>query len=200
MRTIARVLRLSRRTVRKYLEPVAAPRGGGGGWEEKIDWEHVRQEVNGKGTTIKQIGREVASEIEYVKFWRAFRERVGPQGVAVTIRLAHKPGEKPQVDFCNGLFITDPVSGNKTLTQFFLGVLPFSSYTFGEFVLDQKLPTFIGVQERMFAHRWRSHPVPSGRQSKKRRSVRRSLRSRCQSDLLRLCQSHGLCRPASAAL
>lgn len=25
-----------------------------------------------------------------------------------------------------------------------------SSYTFGEFVLDQKLPTFLGVQERMF--------------------------------------------------
>jgi uncharacterized protein YjiS (DUF1127 family) len=44
------------------------------------------------------------------------------------------------------------VTGNKTLTQFFLGVLPFSSYTFGEFVLDQKLSTFIGVQSRMFAY------------------------------------------------
>ena len=33
-----------------------------------------------------------------------------------------------------------------------MGVLPFSSYTFGEFVSDQKLPTFIGVQERMFAY------------------------------------------------
>jgi len=153
IRTIARVLRLSRRTVRKYLEPAAAePTGGGGGWEETVDWEHVRQEVNGKGTTVKQIGREVAPEIEYVKFWRAFRERVGPAGAQVTIRLQHKPGEKTQVDFCDGLFITDPVSGNKTLTQFFLGVLPFSSYTFGEFVSDQKLPTFIGVQERMFAY------------------------------------------------
>ena len=151
IRTIARVLRLSRRTVRKYLEPVAEATGGGG-WEETVNWEHVRQEVNGKGTTVKQIGREVAPEIEYVKFWRAFRERVGPPGAAVTIRLAHKPGEKTQVDFCDGLFLTDPVSGKKTLTQFFLGVLPFSSYTFGEFVSDQKLPTFIGVQERMFGY------------------------------------------------
>ena len=126
---------------------------GGGGWEEKVDWEYVRQEVNGKGTTVKQIGREVAPEIEYVKFWRAFRERVGARAQrSVTIRLQHKPGEKTQVDFCDGLFITDPGSGNKTLTQFFLGVLPFSSYTFGEFVSDQKLPTFIGVQERMFAY------------------------------------------------
>jgi hypothetical protein len=48
--------------------------------------------------------------------------------------------------------ITEPLSGKKTLTQFFLGVLPFSSYTFGEFVLDQKLPTFIAVQQRMFAY------------------------------------------------
>lgn len=32
-----------------------------------------------------------------------------------------------------------------------MGVLPFSSYTFGEFVKNQKLPTFIGVQERMFS-------------------------------------------------
>ena len=67
IRTIARVLRLSRRTVRKYLEPVAEPASGGGGWEEKIDWEYVRQEVNGKGTTVKQIGREVAPDVEYVK-------------------------------------------------------------------------------------------------------------------------------------
>jgi transposase len=152
IRTIARVLRLSRRTVRKYLEPVAEPTRGGGGWEEKVDWEYVRQEVNGKGTTVKQIGREVAPDIEYVKFWRAFRERVGCQAKQITIRLHHKPGEKTQVDFCDGLFISDPRSGNKTLTQFFLGVLPFSSYTFGEFVSDQKLPTFIGVKERMFAY------------------------------------------------
>jgi len=152
IRTIARVLKLSRRTVHKYLEAVAEPARQSGGWEEKVDWEYVRQEVGGKGTTVKQIGREVAAEIEYVKFWRAFRERVGPQGDQVTIRLHHKPAEKTQVDFCDGVFITDPESGKKTLTQFFLGVLPFSSYTFGEFVSDQKLPSFIGVQERMFAY------------------------------------------------
>jgi hypothetical protein len=67
--TIARVLRLSRRTVRKYLKPAPlAAEKTGGGWKDSIDWEYVRQEVAGKGTTIKQIGREVAPEIEYVKF------------------------------------------------------------------------------------------------------------------------------------
>jgi len=63
------VLRLSRRTVRKYLEPVGQPASENGGWEEEIDWDYVRQEVYGKGTTVKQIGREVApeTEIAYVK-------------------------------------------------------------------------------------------------------------------------------------
>jgi transposase len=154
LRSIARVLKLSRRTVRKYLESVAVPASESGGWEEKIDWDYVRQEVYGKGTTVKQIGQEVAPEIAYVKFWRVFREQTGRKASPqqVTIRLNHKPAEKTQVDFSDGVFITEPDSGKKTLTQLFLGVLPFSSYSFGEFVLDQKLGTFIGVQQRMFAY------------------------------------------------
>ena len=64
----------------------------------------------------------------------------------------HKAGEKTQIDFCDGVPITDPLTGKTTSTQFFCGVLPFSSYTFGEFVPNQKLATFIGVQERMFAY------------------------------------------------
>ena len=162
IRRIARILRLSRRTVRKFLELTTEPAGESGlsagaqagGWVETIDWEYVRQEVYGKGTTVKQIGQEVAPEIAYVKFWRAFREKTARQASPeqVTIRLHHKLAEKTQVDYCDGLWITERTGGKKTLTQFFLGVLPFSSYTFGEFVLDQKLSTFIAVQERMFAY------------------------------------------------
>jgi transposase len=154
IRRIARILRLSRKTVRKYLEPATESASEGGGWMETVDWEYVRREVYGKGTTVKQVGREVAPEIAYVKFWRAFREKSARQASPeqVTIRLHHKPAEKTQIDFSDGLWITEPLTGNKRLTQFFLGVLPFSSYTFGEFVLDQKLSTFIAVQERMFAY------------------------------------------------
>src|SRR5215467_11670011 len=48
IRSIARVLRLSRRTVRKYLESAPPLAMESGGWEEKIDWDYVRQEVYGK--------------------------------------------------------------------------------------------------------------------------------------------------------
>jgi Homeodomain-like domain-containing protein len=125
IRRIARVLRLSRRTVRKYLETAPQPPSESGEWEEKIDWDYVRQEVYAKGTTVKQIGQEVAPEIAYVKFWRVFRDKAGLKASPeqVTIRLHHKPAEKTQIDFCDGLWISDRVSRNKTLTQFFLGVL-----------------------------------------------------------------------------
>jgi transposase len=154
IRAIARTLKLSRKTVRRILGIAVVQSSELPEWIGAVDWEYVRQEIYGKGTTIKQIQREVAPDIAYVKFWRAFREKLGCQASPdqVTIRLDHKPAEKAQIDFCDGVFITDPVTGNKTLTQFFLGVLPFSSYTFGEFVLDQKLSTFIGVQSRMFAY------------------------------------------------
>jgi len=75
IRSIARILRLSRRTVRKYLEPTAQPFSESGEWVETVDWDDVRKEVYGKGTTVKQIQREVAPEIAYVKFWRQFREK-----------------------------------------------------------------------------------------------------------------------------
>src|SRR5574339_1043657 len=106
IRRIARVLKLSRRTVRKYLEPAPSEAEKTGGWEEQIDWDSVRQEVGGKGTTIKQIGREVAPEIEYVKFWRAYWEYASPVASPseVTIRLDHTPGERVQVDLRAGLW------------------------------------------------------------------------------------------------
>lgn len=123
------------------------------GWIQAVDWNYVREEVYGKGTTIKQIHREVAPEVPYLNFWRAVRDQVPRQASPseITIRLHHKAGEKTQIDFCDGIAITDTKTGKRTSTQIFCGVLPFSSYTFGEFVLDQKLSTFIGVQERLFA-------------------------------------------------
>jgi hypothetical protein len=44
-----------------------------------------------------------------------------PSPSEVTIRLDHKPGEKVQVDFSDGVWLTDSTTGKKTLTEFFLG-------------------------------------------------------------------------------
>jgi transposase len=75
IRAIARTLKLSRKTVRKVLGIAVAETRESAPWIEEVDWDYVRQEVYGKGTTVKQIQREVAPEVTYVKFWRAFRRR-----------------------------------------------------------------------------------------------------------------------------
>lgn len=154
IRAIAKALGVSRKTVRKFFGETDPPKdpsppAAETHWAMRVNWDQVRGEVYGKGCTIKQIHREVAPEVPYVAFWRAFREQA-PLSPEVTIRLHHKPGEKTQIDFCDGIGITDSRTGKVVPTQLFVGVLPFSSYTFGEFVENQKLPTFIGVQERMF--------------------------------------------------
>ena len=49
IRRIARILKLSRKIVRKFLESAPQPPTESGGWVETVDWEYVRQEVDGKG-------------------------------------------------------------------------------------------------------------------------------------------------------
>jgi hypothetical protein len=56
IRAIARILRLSRKTVRKFLEStIPAEEAPAASWVADVDWEYTRREVYGKGTTIKQI-------------------------------------------------------------------------------------------------------------------------------------------------
>ena len=59
----------------KYLQPTVLPASGGR--EEEIDCDYVRQQVYGKGTTVKQIHQEVSPEIGYVKLRRVLgREQI----------------------------------------------------------------------------------------------------------------------------
>lgn len=98
---------------------------------EKVDWEYVRQEVYDKGTTrsSRSSGRWPPispTSSSGGRFGKSSTLKPPPE--EVTVRLAPKPAEKTQIDFCDGVFLTDPATGHKTLTQFFLGVLPLSSW------------------------------------------------------------------------
>jgi len=150
-RAIARILKVSRKTVRKFIFHETAPIAAAIDVEptKTIDWKVV-VESYAKGVTLSQLHREYAEESSYLSFWRAFR-RLKPVQPEVTLKLDHQPAERSQIDFTDGISVVDRETGLIRKTQLFVGVLPFSSYTFGEFVLDQKLPTFLGVQDRMFA-------------------------------------------------
>ncbi len=87
---------------------------------------------------------------QLTRFRRRLLDKV-PKQVTATIRLERKPAEQVQVDFCDGILIVDSATGVTTKTHLFCAVLPFSSCTFGEFVFNQTLPSFIGSHERVWA-------------------------------------------------
>lgn len=161
-RSIARALKIHRNTVRKYLSEVNPTKVDSGAgvssdsededfeWRRIVDWELVKSEY-ARGVTLKQLWLEQCPDVDYVRFWRGFRayRPIGPEAV---IRLQHKPGERCQIDYCDGIDIVDANRGEITKTHLFVGVLPFSSLTYAEFVLDQKLPSFIRSQKNMFAY------------------------------------------------
>jgi transposase len=155
IRKVAHALGVSRQTVRKFGAEAAAetetqaPVHLAPTWDAAINWQAVGDEV-ARGTTIKQLHQETAPEVSYTRFRRRLLEKVPKQAVA-TVRLEHKPGEQVQIDYCDGVMIVDSATGATTKTHLFCAVLPFSSYTFGEFVLNQTLPSFIGSHERMWA-------------------------------------------------
>lgn len=158
IRKVALALDVSRQTVRKYSEKDVIEGGSAepmlasetSDWDGAIDWGEVAKAA-AAGTTVKQLHAEYAPEVAYNRFRRRLRTKasVAP---AVTLRLEHKPGERTQVDYCDGPPVLDRATGEARKTHLFCGVLPFSSFVFGEFVWDQKLPSFIESHERMWAY------------------------------------------------
>jgi transposase len=106
-----------------------------------------------KGRTIKVLYEEYEFSVSYEHFRKVMRKLlIKKEGPAVTLKLQHKPGEQSFVDYAEGIPIYDRTTGEKRNTQFFCGVLPFSSLTFGEFTWDQKSESFISSHEQMWQY------------------------------------------------
>jgi transposase len=67
-----------------------------------------------------------------------------------TIILDFKPGEATQVDFGTGPAIVDFQTGEVFKTWFFVMTLAFSRHQYVEFVLDQRVETWLGCHRRAF--------------------------------------------------
>lgn len=115
-----------------------------------IDWAKVHNQFN-KGVSIKTQWREICylQERTYSSFYHEYRRYYLKQP-EVTMRLQHHAGEKIFFDFCDGLMITNRLTGTRTKTQLFVGVLPFSGLTKGEFLTDQKQISMFPAVENIF--------------------------------------------------
>ena len=156
IRKVAHALGVSRQTVRKFGGEGSSDAQGESiaqqppDWDAAVDWQAVADAVI-RGATIKQLHQEFAPEVSYTRFRRRLLLKA-PRQATATIRLEHKPAEQVQVDYCDGIPIVDPATSATTKTHLFCAVLPFSSYAFGEFVLNQTLSSFIDSHEHMWAY------------------------------------------------
>ncbi len=159
IRRTAKVLKIARNTVRDFLRDCDADKNSEStstlesknkSSEFKINWEQVHLNFN-KGILIKTQWREICfdEQMTYSSFYHQYR-RLYTKQPEVTMRLVHVPGEKIFFDFADGISITDRLTKQKTKTQLFVGVLPFSGLTKGEFLLDQKQITMLPAVENIF--------------------------------------------------
>lgn len=121
------------------------------------DFATIQQELREHkrvNLTLEQLWQEYKQShptgYQYSQFCQLFREWCRKQNVCM--RQTHKAGEKVFVDYCDGLFLTDPVTGIQTPTDLFVGAWGASSYTYAEAVLSQELPSWIESHKRMLAY------------------------------------------------
>jgi transposase len=122
-------------------------------WCDSVPWESVIRDLKKPYVTIKQLASEYAPEgVSYLRFWRGLQRNV-PANLAdqARIRYHYKPGERFEIDYCDGFLITDRRTGKTKKTNLFVCVSAASDYVFGEFTMTQKSSEFLASQDRCFS-------------------------------------------------
>lgn len=121
------------------------------------DFPHVRDELRqhkNLNLTLDLLWQEYKQNhpagYQYSQFCDLYRRWRKKQDVCM--RQTHKAGEKVFVDYCDGLFLTDPGTGIKTPTELFVMVWGASNYTYAEAALSQDLPSWVGSHRRAFEY------------------------------------------------
>ena len=145
---IARVLKVSRNTVKKYIKRLSMEPSGlqqkpfQAAWSEKVDWTHVVREKN-LGMQLahywEQYIESQHEEINYVGFWREFRRRY--PSIKLDMRQSFIPGERCEFDYKGkdiGFGFISKETGEFTQCRLFGMVLPASQLFFARATLTEK--------------------------------------------------------------
>ena len=117
------------------------------------DMEYIHSELKRKGVTLYLLWKEYIIDnpdgYRYSQFtyhYREWKKTLNP-----VMRFNHKMGEKVFVDF-SGLkpFIKNPLTGEITEVELFIGVLGASNYTFVYVVPNQSIESWIACHVKMF--------------------------------------------------
>lgn len=160
-RQIARATNIHRNTINKYVEKInnnfvsveetkvpAVPH-----WSATIDWEKVRQEFL-SGVPLNIIYEELFElqkfSVQYPGFWKQANKKIN-LSLATMVKI-HRPGERTEIDYCDGIDILDPATGEVKRTHLFVGVLCHSRFAFAEFSLSQSSSDFLQSHVNMFEY------------------------------------------------
>lgn len=158
VRAISRALNCSRKTVRKYLQndppqvitpeiSMEAPL-----WASELDWESIHHEHSVKGVPLNVLWEERVESsqipVGYSGFWKQYQRRY-PDLPKTMVRF-FEPGSRVEIDYCDGIDIINPSTGEIIKTHLFVGTLCNSRYTYAEFSLSQKSQDFLSSHVRMF--------------------------------------------------
>jgi len=120
------------------------------------DWALIHRELHRSDhqMTLALLWTEYKTQhadgYQYAHFSELYRRWLGT--VTRVMRQEHRGGEKAFVDYCDGLELTDAVSGKKAKTQLFVGALGASSYTFATASASQKIEDWIASHCRMYEY------------------------------------------------
>ena len=167
-RKIAVITGIHRATVTKYLDQidqqasveeatagplgmVAPPSPEDPQWFDRLDWPTIRDEIL-RGVPINIVYDEHFESgqvpVQYPAFWKQLQKRA-PSLKSTMVRV-FTPGERTEIDYCDGLDLVNVGTGELIKTEFFVGVLCSSRYTFAEFTMSQKSEDFLASHVRMF--------------------------------------------------
>ncbi len=158
-RQIARATKIHRNTINKYVEKFKNENSCAVAiklpirWCAEIDWEKVRSEYL-SGISLNVIHEELVEsnrvQVQYAGFWKQAQKRISL--TEATMVKIHKPGERTEIDYADGIDILDPVTGEIKKTEFFVGVLCHSRYAFAEFTMTQSSQDFLQSHVNMFEY------------------------------------------------
>ena len=156
-RAIARALKVDRRTVadirkgKSDTQEQSEASVKAEGWSDILKWDEVIAELT-SGVPIQIIWEDLRDDgkvpVQYPGFWKQLKRR-HPNLPLTMVRL-FAPGERAEIDYCDGIDLFDPITQEIIKTHLFVGVLCHSRYAFAEFSLSQSSLNFLSSHVRMF--------------------------------------------------
>ena len=166
-RKIAKALGIHRNTINKYVEEIRSSQLADplrindtkakeelkNSWVKNIDWEKIKREylnVVSLQVLHEELYESGRVRVGYSGFWKQLQKNVN--FTKVTMVRTFKAGERCEIDYCDGISILDPVTGEIKSTELFVGVLCQSRYVFAEFSWSQKSVEFLSSHVNMFKY------------------------------------------------